>query len=114
MNATRIEPRPPVEPAENSAQTEAAWKERRNAVRHKANGSVTFRVSDESPAHFEGRLLDISSTGFRVRHEHAQLRSGQECDFTLPGSKGKARVVWNRITPEHIETGFLILNCDAG
>ncbi len=108
MNATRTEGI-----TEGIVENEANWKDRRNAVRHKANGSVTFRMSEGSTTNFEGRLLDISSTGFRVRHAHSQLRSGQECDFTLPGSSGKARVVWNRITPEHIETGFLILNCDA-
>lgn len=108
MNAAR-----PEGTAHAAVDNDANWKDRRNAVRHKANGSVSLRLSEESNGNFEGRLLDISSTGFRVRHAHSQLRSGQECDFTLPGSSGKARVVWNRITPEHIETGFLILNCDA-
>ncbi len=86
--------------------------ERRVAPRHKAAGQVSFRLAELQLA-FEGRLLDISSSGFRVRHGNSQLRSGQECEFVLPGSKGLARVVWNRITPEHIETGFLILNCDT-
>ncbi len=92
---------------------EAHWKERRTAVRHKATGSVSLQIPEESAANFEGRLLDISATGFRAVHANSHLRSGQECDFTLPGSRGKARVVWNRITPTHVETGFLILNCDT-
>jgi hypothetical protein len=93
--------------------SEAQWKERRNAVRHKATGSVSLQVPEETEGHFEGQLLDISSTGFRAVHANNHLRSGQECDFTLPGTRGKARVVWNRITPTHVETGFLILNYES-
>ncbi|MDX2266875.1 MAG: PilZ domain-containing protein [Bryobacter sp.] len=87
--------------------------ERRQAVRYRAAGSVTLRQPEEAPQSFEGRLLDISASGFRVVHDNNQLRSGQECEFALPGSSGRARVVWNRITPTHVESGFLILSCDA-
>lgn len=99
----------------NLAQSEEAvrWEDRRAEVRHKAAGSVALRLEDDYPVSFEGRLLDISTSGFRVRHFNAQLRSGQVCDFLLPGTQGRARVVWNRTTPEHIETGFLILAYEA-
>lgn len=87
------------------------WEDRRAETRHKATGTVALRLEENFPVTFEGRLLDISSSGFRVLHFNAQLRSGQECEFLLPGTQGRARVVWNRTTPEHIETGFLIVSC---
>jgi len=86
-----------------------SWEDRRAEARHKAAGSVSLRLNEDYQVAFEARLLDISAGGFRVRHANSQLRSGQECDFALPGTKGRAKVVWNRITPEYIETGFLIL-----
>jgi hypothetical protein len=87
--------------------------ERRRSVRYRAAGSVTLRQPEESNASFEGELLDISASGFRALHTNNQLRSGAECEFSLPGSKGQAKVVWNRITPTHVESGFLILHVEA-
>ena len=86
-----------------------SWEDRRAEARHKAAGSVTLRLDEEYQVPFEARLMDVSASGFRARHANSQLRSGQECDFTLPGTLGRAKAVWNRTTPEFIETGFLIL-----
>lgn len=85
------------------------WEDRRSETRLKATGSVTLRLNEEYQVAFEARLMDISASGFRARHANPELRSGQECDFALPGTRGKAKVVWNRTTPEFIETGFFIL-----
>ena len=85
------------------------WEDRRAEARHKAAGSVTLRLDEEYQVPFEARLMDVSASGFRARHANSQLRSGQECDFTLPGTRGRAKAVWNRTTPEFIETGFVIL-----
>jgi hypothetical protein len=85
------------------------WEDRRSETRLKANGSVTLRLNEEYQVPFEARLMDISASGFRVRHANTELRSGQECDFMLPGTRGKAKVVWNKTTPDFIETGFFIL-----
>ncbi len=86
-----------------------SWEDRRAEARHKAAGSVTLRLDEEYQVPFEARLMDVSASGFRARHANSQLRSGQECDFTLPGTRGRAKAVWNRTTPDFIETGFLIL-----
>jgi hypothetical protein len=94
----------------NAVRQEAVnWEDRRAEARLKATGSVTLRLNEEYQVPFEARLMDISASGFRARHANAELRSGQECDFTLPGTRGRAKVVWNRTTPEFIETGFFIL-----
>ena len=89
------------------------WEDRRSEARLKANGTVTLRLNEEYQVPFDARLMDISASGFRVRHANTELRSGQECDFTLPGTRGKAKVVWNRTTPDFIETGFFILIHDT-
>lgn len=95
----------------NAVRQQAAvnWEDRRSEIRLKANGSVTLRLNEEYQVPFEARLMDISASGFRARHANSELRSGQECDFSLPGTRGKAKVVWNRTTPEFIESGFFIL-----
>ncbi len=85
------------------------WEDRRAEARLKANGTVSLKLSEDFQVAFEARLMDISASGFRVRHANSELRSGQECDFTLPGTRGRAKAVWNRTTPEFIETGFFIL-----
>lgn len=85
------------------------WEDRRAESRLKANGDVTLRLREDFQIPFEARLMDISASGFRVRHVNSDLRSGQECEFALPGTKGRAKVVWNRTTPEFIESGFFIL-----
>jgi len=85
------------------------WEDRRSETRLKSSGSVTLRLSEEYQVPFEARLMDISTSGFRARHANTEVRSGKECEFSLPGTKGRAKVVWNRTTPEFIESGFLIL-----
>jgi hypothetical protein len=56
-----------------------------------------------------GRLLDVSGGGFRVAHSCAALRAGQQVQFRYKDTAGMARVMWNRILPERVETGFVIL-----
>lgn len=89
------------------------WADRRIEARHKANGSVTLRMTEDYQLDFEARLLDISASGFRAEHTNSLLCSGQECEFMLPGTRGRARVVWNKITPEYNESGFLILSYET-
>ena len=57
----------------------------------------------------EGRLVDRSSTGFRVAYASGELATGCEVDFVIGDQEGRARVVWNRFTSRHWESGLLIL-----
>ncbi|MBI3697222.1 MAG: hypothetical protein HY238_20600 [Acidobacteria bacterium] len=66
-------------------------------------------LQDPEPVEIEGRLLDYSNGGFRVAHRHSVLRAGQEVRFRHLRAEGKARVVWNRILAQRVESGFLIL-----
>ena len=69
--------------------------------------SVTFHNPWEQQV--EGRLVDLSTGGFRMAHSSSDLLRGQVVEFSHAEAKGSARVVWNRILENRIETGFLIL-----
>jgi hypothetical protein len=83
--------------------------DRRSERRHPANGQLKFSFDD--PAHQEvtGRLLDYSASGFRASHAYPALHTGQVVEFQHVSADGKARVMWNRITDDRVETGFLII-----
>ena len=65
----------------------------------------------ETPQIFEvrGRMLDQSLGGFRASHMYPALTSGQVIRCRVDGKERLARVVWNRIIEEEVETGFLLL-----
>ena len=84
--------------------------ERRTAIRQPASGEVWLRADG---GNIEGRLVDRSATGFRVAHGSSELKTGWEVHFTIGNQEGRARVVWNRFTRRHWESGLLILPQDA-
>jgi len=53
--------------------------------------------------------LDYSTNGFRAEHPYAALHTGQEVEFQHPVAVGRARVMWNRIADDRVETGFLVI-----
>ncbi|MBY0508327.1 MAG: PilZ domain-containing protein [Bryobacteraceae bacterium] len=75
-------------------------------MRHAAAGQVRLWV-DGQP--IEGRLLDCSETGFRLASASGELATGVDVDFVIGSRTGRARVVWNRFTSKHWESGLLIL-----
>jgi len=83
--------------------------DRRSEHRQPADGHLKFSFDD--PAHQEvtGRLLDFSKSGFRAAHTYAALPTGQVVDFEHVIAGGQARVMWNRIADEGVESGFLII-----
>jgi len=66
-------------------------------------------LDDPEPAEIRGRLVDISAGGFRAAHGHAALLAGQKVKFQHPSGKGIARVMWNRVVENEVESGFRIL-----
>jgi hypothetical protein len=58
-------------------------------------------------------LLDVSSSGFRAIHQSCFLKSGLEVLFQHKFASGRAVVMWSRILPQVVESGFLILNSVA-
>ncbi len=84
--------------------------ERRRHSRIPAAGPVTITVQDARRLEVYGTLVDISAGGFRVAHRSTALASGDTVAYQHEDGTGLARVVWNRVTPETVETGFYILS----
>ena len=83
--------------------------EKRREPRRKANGAVRIRLEGPTTAEIEGRLVDLSPSGFRMRHGYVALASGQTVEFSHVEAAGRARVMWNRVVGGHVETGFLVV-----
>ncbi len=83
--------------------------DRRSEPRHAANGPLKFCFDDPSPQEVTGRLLDYSNNGFRATHTYPALHTGQIVDFEHVIAVGRARVMWNRIADDRVESGFLII-----
>jgi len=85
--------------------------EKRREPRASATGHIDLRPDDPIVGDgFEGTLIDLSVGGFRARHKCPAFYPGLEVVFTHSRSKGRARVVWNRILGEEVESGFLVLS----
>jgi len=83
--------------------------ERRTEERFSAEGDVVLSFSDPLKQEVNGALIDYSRSGFRASHKYQALHPGQLVDFRHVIAQGKARVMWNRIFEDRVETGFLVL-----
>ena len=83
--------------------------EKRREIRQPAEGPVLVRFADPQPLEILGQLMDISPSGFRMSHANQSLHSGQIVEFSHHLAVGAARVMWNRIVDQRVETGFLIV-----
>lgn len=83
--------------------------ERRKEPRHAAKGKVSVRVRGQLPEiAFHAELVDKSSTGLRLRHDCAELRSGLEVEIVFSDGQKQGRVMWTAIVDEKCESGFLL------
>src|SRR5579864_1106749 len=71
--------------------------ERRAERRYRGKGALKLSFNEPSHQEISGRLLDYSQSGFRAVHTYPALDTG------------RARVMWNRIADECVETGFLVI-----
>lgn len=83
-------------------------RENRKEPRRAANGTVRVWIEGPGRTEIQGQLMDVSASGFRMSHDFAALESGQVVEFSHFENTGRARVVWNRISGQHVETGFLL------
>jgi hypothetical protein len=83
--------------------------DRRTERRYSGHGPLTLSFEDPSPLEITGRLVDYSQNGFRAVHAYAALHTGQVVQFQHAIAGGQAKVMWNRIADDRVETGFLIL-----
>jgi hypothetical protein len=83
--------------------------DRRVEARLPVRGEVRLRQTGVITGPFVGRLLDLSTSGFRACHSRLTLASGDRVDFEFEGRSGVARAVWNRIMDREVETGFCVV-----
>jgi hypothetical protein len=83
--------------------------DRRRERRHNTDAELKFCFDDPSRQEIIGRVLDYSESGFRAMHTYPALHTGQIVDFQHVTADGKARVMWNRISGDRVETGFLLI-----
>jgi hypothetical protein len=83
--------------------------EKRSEPRRAASGSVRVRFSNPQPRQIQGRLIDISPSGFRMAHDDSSLGTGVIVEFAHAEASGQARVAWNRILEDSVETGFFVI-----
>lgn len=83
--------------------------EKRREARRLATGEVRVEFADPEPLEIDGKLIDVSASGFRMSHDCTSLRSGQVVHFVHVEAKGRAQVMWTRIVAECVETGFLVV-----
>jgi hypothetical protein len=81
----------------------------RRELRRAADGPVTVRFGYQRISEVQGRLVDVSESGFRMAHECITLETGQTVEFSHTEASGNARVVWNRIVDQTVETGFFVV-----
>lgn len=82
--------------------------DRRRERRQPAEGEVRLFFDDGGPV-IHGKLLDVSSSGFRASHECPELRTGMELGFTRGDCSGRARIMWNRTAEGRWESGFFVI-----
>jgi hypothetical protein len=89
--------------------SEKAAADRRSHSRKPVTGPVWLNCWDTLPFQIRGQLLDCSASGFRAFHDSARLRVGQAVTFLHARGAGRAVVVWNRVLPDSVQSGFHIL-----
>ncbi len=83
--------------------------DRRSEERYAADGYVHLRLESPQQMIVRGRLLDISEHGMRVEHMYTSLASGMVLQVEVDGVLRTARVMWNRITSEGVDSGFYLI-----
>jgi len=79
----------------------------RREPRVRAEGVVELTMPGRT---IEARLIDTSGSGFRASHTWVEMESGSVVRFRHSSGSGEARVVWNRIMGDSVESGFNILD----
>lgn len=80
--------------------------ERRKEPRRAAQGNVELLVEAPVPKRIAGALVDISHSGFRVRHDDLSLSTGDRVRYSHTGGSGDALVIWTRVFEGRVESGL--------
>jgi hypothetical protein len=82
--------------------------EQRRETRRRGHGNVLVRPENPGSRDIQGRLADVSDSGFRMAHDCSALTAGQYVIFAHVEARGRARVVWTRIVDDSVESGFVV------
>jgi hypothetical protein len=82
--------------------------EQRRETRRQGHGNVLVRPESPGSRDIQGRMVDVSGSGFRMAHDCSALTAGQYVTFAHVEARGRARVVWTRILEDSVESGFVV------
>lgn len=100
---------PPKDSDRLSDGTTVCYENRRSEERFAAEGQVMLSLDEPVHQEITGKLIDYSRSGFRAVHERSDLHTGQLVRFRHIVASGTAQVIWNRILPGQVESGFLVV-----
>ncbi len=83
--------------------------DRRGEARFSATGEVRLVIDGPQAISIPARILDVSQHGMRVEHMYAALTTGMLILIDSGSTQFTARVVWNRIRNDGVESGFYLL-----
>ena len=83
--------------------------ERRREKREASSGEVMLTF-EETHVTVPGTLMDISSGGFRIKHDYQEVSLNQVASIRYTEGERRARVVWNRRLGKDLESGFMIID----
>jgi hypothetical protein len=87
--------------------------ERRAELRIPIAGPVRLLPEGPLGKMVEGSVVDISAGGFRATHNCSGLSTGQIVSFQHLLARGRARVIWTRISGEQVESGFHYMEAES-
>ena len=82
--------------------------ERRREQRLPASGPVELWIERPEGGNVVGELVDISPSGFRIRHSDLSIRTGMRVRYSHSAGSGAALVAWTRVVGQQVESGFYI------
>lgn len=96
-------------PSHTPAESAVGTDDRRTEPRFPASGEVRLIINGPQSLTIRGRILDVSQHGMRVEHMYAAITSGTMLQIESGSVQYTARVVWNRIKDDGVESGFYLL-----
>ncbi len=95
---------PPLAPKQSCVD----YSDRRAEPRHETEEELWLAFDEPVRQQIACTLVDYSHSGFRAIHHCSDLRTGQLVQFRYSRASGLARVIWNRILPDRVESGFFV------
>jgi hypothetical protein len=86
--------------------------DRRREGRSPGAGAIEISFEDPNPVTIKAELVEISSRGFRARHDSKALAPALEVHYMRKEFSGRARVIWTHVLEGRCVSGFLIVSVE--